>query len=86
MNTVGKQLITIIERVERLTEERKDIADQIAEIFAEAKGNGFDVKPIKKIIAMRKQLPDERAEQEAILDTYMAAIGMIQADLFEAAE
>lgn len=86
MTTVGKQLITIIERVERLTEERKDIADQIAEIFAEAKGNGFDVKPIKKIIAMRKQLPDERAEQEAILETYMAAIGMTQADLFEAAE
>ena len=85
MTTSGQQLISIIERVERLEAERKDLADDIKDIFSEAKGTGFDVKTIKKIIALRKQLPDERDEQEALLGTYMAAIGMIQADLFEAA-
>lgn len=79
MNDTGKQLMSIIERVERLNEERKAIADDINEIFAEAKGNGFDVKAIKQVIAIRKMDNDERAEQEAILDTYLSALGLIEA-------
>lgn len=70
------QLKSIIERVERLHEERKAIGDDIKEIYGEAKANGFDTKVIKKIVAMRQQDRDERMEQEAILDMYLAALGM----------
>ena len=71
------QLRAIIERIERLETEKKDIADDIREVYAEAKGNGFDNKAIRKIIAIRKQDVNERLEQEAILDTYMVALGML---------
>lgn len=71
------QLKAIIERVERLEEEKKAISDDIKDVFAEAKGNGFDVKALRTIIRMRKQDADERAEQETILETYLQALGMI---------
>jgi len=76
-NVAGDQLRQYIERIERLEEEKKAIADDIKDVFAEAKGNGFDVKALKKIISLRKMDKDERQEQEAILDLYMQALGMI---------
>ena len=71
------QLKSIIERVERLEEEKKVISDDIKEVFAEAKGNGYDVKVLRTIIRMRKQDANERAEHETILETYMEALGML---------
>jgi uncharacterized protein (UPF0335 family) len=71
------QLKAIIERIERLEEEKKAIADDIRDVFAEAKGNGFDVKALRAVLRLRKQDKDERAEQEAILETYLHALGMI---------
>lgn len=71
------QLKAIIERVERLEEEKKTISDDIRDIYAEAKGNGYDVKALRTIMKMRKQDANERAEQETILDTYLHALGMI---------
>ena len=73
------QLRAFIERVERLHEERKSIADTIKEVYAEAKGNGFDVKVLRQIVRIRKQDHNERMEQEALLDLYMAALGMYAA-------
>ncbi|NEU95075.1 DUF2312 domain-containing protein [Bradyrhizobium uaiense] len=71
------QLKSIIERVERLTEEKKTIADDIRDVFAEAKGNGFDVKALRAIIRIRQQDPIDREAEEAILETYMQALGML---------
>ena len=70
------QLKAIIERIERLEEEKKTISDDIRDVYAEAKGNGFDVKVLRQIIRIRKQDHAERMEQEALLDLYMAALGM----------
>lgn len=72
----GEQLRTIVERIERLEEEKQTIADDIKDVFAEAKGNGFDVKALRALIRLRKQEPNERQEHEAILDVYMHALGM----------
>jgi uncharacterized protein (UPF0335 family) len=71
------QLKAFIERVERLEEEKKTIADDIRDVYAEAKGTGFDVKALRTIIKLRKQDVDERKEHEAILETYMHALGML---------
>ena len=71
------QLRAIIERVERLEEDKKAISDDIKDIYAEAKGNGYDVKALRTIVRMRRQDADERAEQEAILDAYKVAMGMV---------
>jgi uncharacterized protein (UPF0335 family) len=71
------QLKAIIERIERLEEEKKAIADDIRDVYAEAKGNGFDVKTLRVVIRLRKQDKNERAEQDAILETYLHALGMI---------
>jgi len=71
------QLKAIIERIERLEEEKKTISDDIRDVYAEAKGNGYDVKALRTIIRMRKQDANERAEQETILETYMQALGML---------
>lgn len=76
--TGGGQLKAFIERIERLEEEKKAIADDIREVFAEAKGNGFDVKIMRQVIRIRKQDAHERLEQEAVLDTYLAALGMLR--------
>lgn len=70
------QLRSIVERVERLEEEKKTIQDDIKEVYAEAKGNGFDVKTLRQVVRLRKQDRDERAEQEAMLDLYLSALGM----------
>ena len=70
------QLKAFIERIERLEEEKKATSDDIRDVYAEAKGNGYDVKALKTIVKLRKQDADERAEQAAILETYMAALGM----------
>jgi uncharacterized protein (UPF0335 family) len=71
------QLKAIIERIERLEEEKKTISDDIRDVYAEAKGNGFDVKALRAIVRIRKQDANERAEQETILETYMQALGML---------
>lgn len=71
------QLKAIIERIEKLEEEKKAISDDIKDVYGEAKGNGFDVKALRTIIRMRKQDADERQEQETILETYMQALGML---------
>jgi uncharacterized protein (UPF0335 family) len=71
------QLKAIIERIERLEEEKKTISDDIKDVYGEAKGNGYDVKALRTIIRMRKQDANERAEQETILETYLQALGML---------
>ncbi len=71
------QLRSIIERVERLEEEKKAIADDIRDVFAEAKSNGFDVKTLRTVVRMRKIEAAERQEQEAMLDLYLSALGML---------
>jgi len=71
------QLKAIVERIERLEEEKKTISDDIRDVYAEAKGNGFDVKALRTIIRLRKQDTNERAEQETILETYLQALGML---------
>ncbi len=73
------QLKSIIGRVEKLEEEKSGISADIRDVFAEAKGNGFDVKAIRTIIKMRKMDASEREEAETILDTYLHALGMIEA-------
>lgn len=70
------QLISVIERIERLEEEKKGISDDIKEVYAEAKANGFDTKVLRKIVSIRKQDAAEREEQDAILELYLQAIGM----------
>ncbi len=71
----GDQLKSIVQRIERLEEEKKTIADDIKEVYAEAKGNGYDVAVLRKVIALRKRDLDERKEEEAILDLYLQAVG-----------
>jgi len=71
------QLKAFVERVERLEEEKKAIADDIRDVYAEAKGNGFDVRSLRVVVRLRKQDINERKEQEAILETYLHALGMI---------
>jgi uncharacterized protein (UPF0335 family) len=70
-------LKAFVERIERLEEEKKALADDIKDVYGEAKSSGFDVKALRTIIRMRKEDKDERAEQEAILETYMHALGML---------
>jgi uncharacterized protein (UPF0335 family) len=70
------QIKALVERIERLEEEKKAIADDIRDVYAEAKGNGFDVKALRAVIRLRKQDKDERAEFDAVLDTYLVALGM----------
>ena len=79
------QLRAFIERIERLEEEKQGIAGDIRDVFAEAKGNGFDTKVMRQIIRLRKQDKAEREEEEAILDLYLHALGMIS-DRVETAE
>lgn len=71
------QIRAIIERIERMEEEKMVISDNIRDVYVEAKGNGFDVKALRTIVRMRKQDANERSEQEAILDLYLHAMGMV---------
>lgn len=72
------QLRAFIERIERMEEEKAAIAADIKEIYSEARGNGFDAKILRKIVSIRKQDANERAEQAALLNLYMSALGMTE--------
>lgn len=71
------QLKAIVERIERLEEEKKALSDDIRDVFAEAKSNGFDVKALREIVRIRKQDANARAEYETVLETYLQALGML---------
>jgi len=75
-SVAADQLKSIIERIERLEEDKKAIADDIKEVYGEAKSNGFDVAILRRIISLRKKPAAERAEEEAILELYLQALGM----------
>lgn len=72
----GEQLRLFLERIERLQEEKKGIGDDIRDVFSEAKSQGFDTKIMKKLIKLRAQSEDDRAEEAALLETYARAIGL----------
>ncbi|HTJ02938.1 MAG TPA: DUF2312 domain-containing protein [Methylovirgula sp.] len=72
----GAELKQFIERIERLEEEKKAIADDVRDVYAELKGRGFETKAVRHIVKLRKQDRNERAEFEAILDLYMSALNM----------
>ena len=71
------QLKAIVERIEHLEQEKKAISDDIRDVYAEAKGNGYDAKALRAVVRMRRQDKHEREEEEAILQTYLEALGMI---------
>jgi uncharacterized protein (UPF0335 family) len=71
------QLKSFVERIERLEEEKQTIQDDIKDVYAEAKGTGFDIKILRQVIRIRKQDKSEREEQEAVLDLYLQALGMV---------
>lgn len=75
-NVAAEELRQFIERYEHLDAEKRDIAEQMKEVMAEAKGRGYDTKAIRKLIALRKRDKDDLAEEEAILELYKAALGM----------
>lgn len=72
----AEELRQFIERIERLEQEKRDIADQIKEVFAESKGRGYDIKAMRTILRLRKREPDDIAEEEAVVDLYKQALGM----------
>jgi uncharacterized protein (UPF0335 family) len=75
-SVTAEELRQFIERAETLAAEKRDIAEQEKELFAEAKGRGYDTKVMRKVIALRKRKPDDIAEEEAVLEMYKAALGM----------
>lgn len=77
LNPTGERLLRFIERIERLEEEKKAISEDIKEVYSEAKIDGFDTKAIRQIIKLRKKPREQREEEQAILDTYLHAIGML---------
>lgn len=78
-NSIAKDvLLTVVERIEQLTEEKAALAEDIKDVYAEAKGNGFDPKIIRQVIAVRKEDKASRAERLAMLDLYLHALGMAQ--------
>ena len=70
-----EKLRLTVERIERLEEEKKEVADQIKDVYAEAKAMGYDTKILRQVVKLRKQDRDERQEQESLLETYMIALG-----------
>ncbi|MGX1096534.1 DUF2312 domain-containing protein [Amorphus sp. MBR-141] len=80
------QLRAIVERIEKLEEEKQTIADDIKDVYAEAKANGYDSKIIRQVVRLRKQDSAERSEQEQLLDLYMHALGMTTAERVQAVE
>ncbi|MCB1509149.1 MAG: DUF2312 domain-containing protein [Hyphomicrobiaceae bacterium] len=70
------QIRAFVERIERLEEEKKSISDDIRDVYGEAKANGFDVKVLRQVVRLRKKDAAERQEEEAVLDLYLAALGM----------
>ncbi|MGE3831407.1 MAG: DUF2312 domain-containing protein [Parvibaculaceae bacterium] len=79
------QLKSLVERIERLEEDKKTIAADIKEVYAEAKANGFDTKILRKVISIRKKDRHEREEEEAVLAVYLSALGMLPDQTEEAA-
>lgn len=77
-SVAAEELLQIVERFEHLDTEKKEIADQMKEVMAEAKGRGYDTKTLRKVIALRKRKPDDVAEEEAIFDMYCEALGIIR--------
>lgn len=77
MNIATDQLRSIVERIENLVEHKQAIAADIAEVYSEAKGNGYDVPALRKVIKIRALEAAERQEQELVLDTYLRALGLI---------
>jgi uncharacterized protein (UPF0335 family) len=75
--TAQGQLKSILERIERLEEDKAGVMADLKEVFAEAKGNGFDVKIIRKVVRLRKQDRAKRQEEESLVDLYMSAIGEV---------
>jgi uncharacterized protein (UPF0335 family) len=75
-DATDSRLRLLVERVERLEEEKKGIADDIREVYAEARAVGYDVKIMRQIVRLRKMKPEDRAEMEMVLDTYKAALGL----------
>ena len=75
-NSAGEELQRFVERVERLNEEKQGIADDVKDVFTEAKSRGWDVKVMRKIIAARKVKIDLRREERALIETYASALGM----------
>lgn len=71
------QLRAFVERIEQLEAEKRALAESVKEVMAEAKAEGFDVKALRKLVALRRKRAEERQEEEAILQTYMAALGML---------
>lgn len=80
--TAAQELRSYVERIERLEEERKTLSDDIKDVYGSAKSGGYDTKILKKVIALRKKDEHERAKEEALLDTYCAALGM-QTEMFQ---
>lgn len=76
-NVAADELRSFIERIERLEEEKKQIADDVKDVYGEAKSRGYDTKVLRKVVSMRKQDANERAEMDAILDLYLQALGMV---------
>ena len=76
MGVAAAELRQFIERAEQLASEKKDVAEQEKELFSEAKGRGYDTKAMRKIIALRKRNADDVAEEQAIMELYMSALGM----------
>lgn len=74
----AKHLLAFIERIERLEEDKKQVSEDIKDVYAEAKGTGYDVKVIRKIVSIRKQDKDKRREEEEILQLYLNALGMAE--------
>jgi uncharacterized protein (UPF0335 family) len=82
----GDRLKSFIERIERLEEERRALSNDIKEVYAEAKGNGFDVKIMRQVIRLRRMDKDDLDEQDALIDVYKRALGMLPAGESQAAE
>jgi len=78
-----EQLRALVERIERLEEEKKSISEDIRDVYGEAKGNGYDVKVLREVVKLRKQESHERQEHEAVLDLYKHALGMIPSAPFD---
>ena len=79
------QLKALIERIERLEEEKKALSEDIKDVYGEAKANGFDTKILRKVISLRKKEAAEREEEQSMLDLYLAALGMVPGETEEAA-
>jgi len=73
----GERLRSFVERIERLEDEKKALADDVREVYSEAKGTGFDIKVLRQIIRLRKMDSGDRSEMEAILEVYKSALGMV---------